>query len=127
MIRIKLASDRKFDVANSNEAELIRTTNTIKDSAVSGFYSNLQSKISANRQNSDAALGEIRGLFVNLLNSEADAVKVAEALHKDLSVTEFKDLKRISQTEYAGVLRINTNLTEQEVEKVVKSVLASLA
>ncbi len=127
MIRIKLASERKIDVANSDEAELLTKTGAIEDSAVKSFYANLQKNLGANAPSVEAALGEIRGLFASLLGSEADAAKVAEALYKDLSVTEFRDLKRISQAEYVSVLRKSTNLAEQEVEKVVKSVLASLA
>lgn len=127
MIRIKLASERKINLENSHEAELFTRTSAIEDSAVKSFYANLQKNLGANAPSVDAALGEIRSLFASLLGSDADAAKVADALHKELSVTEFRDLKRISQAEYVSVLRKSTNLAEQEVEKVVKSVLASLA
>lgn len=127
MIRIKLAADSKINVAEGEEVELIKRTNGIEDAAVNSFYAEVQKNLAANRPNLDAMLGEIRGLFASLLNNEADAAKVAEALYKDHSVTEFRDLKRISQAEYTNVLRKNTNLGEQEVEKVVKSVFASLA
>ncbi len=127
MIRIKLASERKIDVANTNQVELLRGTDSIEDSAVNNFYANLQKNISANNQNLKAALEDIRGFFTSLLSSEADAAKVAEALYKDHSVTEFIDLKRISQAQYFSVLRKNTNLAEQEIEKVVKNISASFA
>lgn len=127
MIRIKLASERKTDFSNIDEIDLLKRTNSIEDADVNNFYANLQKNAGANGQKLESTLAEIRGLFASFLNSEAEAAKIAEALHRDYSVYEFKDLKRISQAEYANVLKKNTNLAEQDVEKVVKSVLASLA
>ena len=127
MIRVKLAWDRKIDIINGEEVDLVKRTNTIEDAAVNNFYAEVEKNLSANRQTLEASLAEIRGLFASLLNNEADAAKVAEALYGDHSVSEFRDLKRVSQAEYTNVLRKNTSLGEQEVEKVVKSILASLA
>lgn len=126
MIRIKLALERKIDISNNDEVEIMKKANSIEDSAVNEFYRNLQQSIGGNPQILSLALAEIKGLFASLLNNESDAEKIAEALHKDHSVTEFKDLTRISKAEYYNVLRRNTNLAEQDVERVVKSILASL-
>ena len=127
MIRIKLASERKTDFSNIDEIDFVKRTDSIEDAAVDNFYANLQKNAGANVQNLEATLAEIRCLFASFLNSEAEAAKIVEALHRDYSVTEFKDLKRISQAEYANVLKKNTNLVEKDVEMVVKSVLASMA
>lgn len=127
MIRIKIASDRKIDVSNMEEVELMKNTKAIKDNVVSEFYNNLEKAVGSKSSSLDTALVEIKGLFSSLLNDEALAAKITDYLHKENSVTEFNDLKRLSQTEYQNVLRKNTNLSEQDIEKCVKSILASLA
>lgn len=127
MIRVKIASERNIDVSNTEEIEFVKKVNFIDDSFVKEFYTNLQKSLLENKQNLETTLAEIKSLFTSLLNNENEASRIVEVLHKENSVTEFQDLKRISKDKYYSLLRSNTSLGEQDVEKVVKSILASFA
>jgi len=127
MIRVKIASERNIDVSNTEEIEFVKKVNFIDDSLVKEFYTNLQKSLLENKQNLETTLAEIKSLFTSLLNNENEASRIVEVLHKENSVTEFQDLKRISKDKYYSLLRSNTSLGEQDVEKVVKSILASFA
>jgi hypothetical protein len=124
MIRVKIASDKNSEI---EDVELVKKSKTVSDNLVNEFYGNLQKKLGSQTPSLDITLAEIKMIFSNLLNNEAEALKVTDVLHRENSVTEFKDLKRVTENDYYNLLKKNTNLSEQDIEKVVKSILASLA
>ena len=127
MIRIKIANENKVDLANTEDIELLKKTRSINDTIIYEFYNNVRNTLRSKKTNLEKSLTEISVVLSTIINDEAVALKIVDYLYKNNSVTEFNDLKRLSSNEIFVAFRKNTNLSEEEIAKHIKSLAASLA
>lgn len=127
LLRIKILHQSNVDIAKTEDVELIKKALSINDAIDHDLYANVRKMALSQQTNVENSLKEIKTLFLSVLNDETAADKITNYLSGQKSVTEFNDLKKLSYSEYSAAFKSNTTLSEEDIEKSIKSILASLA
>ena len=125
MLRIKLLSKNNI-IDGMDNLELTKKANTIPDAHINDMYRSIQESLASISVSSEVAHIEIKNFMNTFLNDEALSAKVTEYLQKEKGVTQFRDLKKLSEAELTIALRL-INLGGEDMERTVKSIVSSFA
>lgn len=125
MLRIKLLN-RQGNLENLDNLELTKRAHQIPDAHVNDLYREIKENLSNNSTNPEVAQMEIRNFLNTFLNDENTSVQLFEFLNKEKGVSQFADLKKLSEDELRHALS-QFNLNQENMERVVKSIVSSLA
>ncbi len=124
MLRIKIATDNKVDVAGE-DLEVIKKTQLISDEKIADLYNNINNSLKTNTQSLEVSLSEIRSFINSIVNDETVALRISDFLHKEKSVAQFRDLKHLSHNDYLHAF--NHAGLFQDNEAKIKSIFAALS
>lgn len=124
MLRIKLLS--RENIEGMDNLELTKKAYGIPDSQVREIFGKVKETLLQRNVAPEVAQMEIRNFFNNFINEDATSSRVFDYLHNEKGVSEFNDLKKLNEDELRFALRL-ANLNEENIERVVKSIVSSLA
>ena len=122
MLRIKLLS-KENDIEGMDNLELIKKANNIPDADVRGLYKDITENLASSSVATEIAQKEITNFLNTFLNDENVSARVFEFLNKEKGVSQFNDLKKLSEDE----LRFALRQVSLDDEGTVKSIVSSLA
>lgn len=125
MLRIKLLR-RESNIEEMDNLELIKKANNIPDAHITEMYRNIKENLASNSVAPDVAQKEIRNFLNTFLNDENVSTRLSEILNVEKGVSQFNDLKRLSVDELTFALR-QININEEDMERIVKSIVSSFA